>query len=88
MVVKTPGGNWKSRKKITWEIVAVVGMFFLFTYGMVSLAAQHFDLGEWKAVLGITAASAARETAPYIFRAIKRFLGPTTEAFSRGGQVE
>ena len=87
MIVQTPGGP-KTLKKVTWEIVAIVGMFFLFAYGIISLGAQHFDPGEWKAVIGITAASAAREVAPYVFKAVKRLLGPTTDAFARGGQVE
>ena len=87
MVVQTPSGP-KTLKKVTWEIVAIVGMFFLFTYGVLQLGAQHFDFGEWRSTIILTAASAGREIAPYVWRKIQRLLEPTTDAFSRGGQIE
>ena len=86
MLVQTPEGP-KTLKKLTWEMVAVIGMAFAFIFGVLFITAQHFDKTEWKSIVMLTAGSAAREIVPFL-RYIRRALVPTTEAFSRGGQVE
>jgi hypothetical protein len=84
MSVMIGGGGPRKLSAITWQKVAIILGMFCFSAFALWVTASHFDATEWKSLGLLSAGAAGREFIPLI----RFLLSDSTEAFSRGGQVE
>ena len=69
---------------LTWQRVVTLLAMLTFSGFVLWLTASTFDASEVKSLLMLSAGFVVREFLPLM----RTLLGPTSDAFGRGGQVE
>jgi len=69
---------------LTWQRVIILVAMLSFSAFVLWLTASTFDTSEIKSLLMLAAGFIIREFLPIV----RTLLGPTADAYSRGGQVE